>query len=221
MIVLGRGDSGTVTINGVLQPNSGDGTIFQSAGVQVVRTGGLPHIFLSTEGLRVFWDGDYRVDITVASHLQGQLCGLCGTYNSNPDDDYTDPTGMVLSDVDAFGDSWLVPSNAPGCAGTALGKRDATKRNAPGVPECLTGPLVNAIIQVAQTRCAVLREGVFAACNAVVDPTTFIENCEFDYCCCPDEDRDNCLCDNLEAYAATCADAGVALANWRDGLCRK
>ena len=221
MIVLGRAIGGTVTINGALQPNTGDGIIYQSNGVEVVRTGGLPHVFLSSEGLRVFWDGNFRVDITVASHLQGQLCGLCGTYNGNRDDDYTDPSGAVLADVNAFGDSWLVPSNMPGCTGTAVGKREVARRNAQGIPECLTGPLVNAIAQVAQTRCAVLRQGVFATCNALVDPATFIENCEFDYCCCPEEDRDSCLCDNIEAYAAACADVGVALANWRDGICRK
>ena len=67
----------------------------------------------------------------------------------------------------------------------------------------------------------VLREGVFSVCSKVVDPTLYIENCEFDYCCCTETDREDCYCDNLATYAAACADAGVVLSTWRNFFCRK
>ena len=115
-----------------------------------------------------------------------------------------------------FGDSWLVPGSC-----TALAKRDAQRTSG-----CSTDP---AVIQDGQTRCSVLTQGVFSACNNVVDPTPFIEDCEFDFCCCDDTECEDCYCDNLAAYAVACADAGVVLERasfsklsaWRNFFCRK
>ena len=73
----------------------------------------------------------------------------------------------------------------------------------------------------AQSRCEAMRQTVFASCNAVVDPTRFIENCMFDFCLCNDEDREDCFCDSLATYAAACAAAGIPPSNWRRFYCRK
>ena len=220
VVVLGRGNRGTVTINGNPHPNTGNGLIFETADqrIQVVRTGGFPYVFLNGLGVRVFWNGFYRVDITVSSRLRDQLCGLCGTYNGNQGDDYTAPDGTVLNDVNAFGNSWLVPSNTPGCTGGNIGKRETVRRNAQGVAGCTND---TAVIQEGQTRCSALSQGAFVPCNALVDPATFIENCEFDYCCTDEEEREEGYCDNLETYAGACAIAGVPPPNWRQQFCGK
>ena len=219
MAVLGRGNRGTVTVNGNPHPNTGNGMIFQTANqrIMVVRIGGFPYVFLNAIGVRIFWDGVYRVDIAVSSQLRGELCGLCGTYNGNAADDYTAPDGTVLNDVNAFGNSWLVPSNTLGCTG-GIGKRDIVKRNPLGIPGCTNN---TAVIQEGQARCSVLSQGGFAACNALIDPTTFIENCEFDYCCNEEAEREDGYCDSLEAYAGVCAVAGLPPPNWRQQFCRK
>ena len=206
-IVLRRGRPVPVIIN--MQQSSATGTvIYNSNGVEVRRVGTSVHVFLNTIGIRVSWDGNTRIDVTVSTRLLNELCGLCGTYNGNRNDDLQRRDGVVTGSVTNFGDSWLVPGS---CASVG-------KRNAPGVEGCSND---SAVIHAGQNRCRVLREGVFSACNRVVDPTQFIENCEFDFCCCTDAEREDCYCDSLAAYAAACAEAGVVLSTWRNFFCRK
>ena len=202
-IVLGRGGGGTVTINGEIQPNNGDEMKGLTGGVEVVRTGGHPHVFLTAQGIRVFWDGSYRVEVTVSTAWQGRLCGLCGNYNNDASDDFMTPAGDLAATADVFGTSW-VTGNTTDC-----GLLD--------VPPRCSGD----IRADAELICSVLATGVFAPCNAVVDPTPFIEDCVFDFCNCNDEDRDDCYCSSLATYASACSAAGVPILNWRDFYCRK
>lgn len=203
-IVLGRGNGGTVAINGMLQPNNGDGIIHQSGGVEVVRSGGHPHVLLLTYDVRIFWDGAYRVEVTVSTMWQDKLCGLCGNFNSDAIDDFETPSGTMALTPDAFGSSWLHENSSSGCAGLTV------------PPTC-----PNDIMTEAETRCEVMRQTVFTSCNAIIDPTPFIENCIYDYCLCNDVDREDCFCDSLASYAAACASAGVPPSNWRRFHCRK
>ena len=210
-ILLGRGGQGTITINNVPINNNLDEIYHNENGVRVERIGGYPNVFLTTHGVRIFWDGVYGLQIFVAARLEGRLCGLLGNYNGDSTDDFMTPDGRTVTSVDEFGNSWLVPSTTPGC--TVMGKRDA-----PGISACSSDP---AVIAQAQSRCNVTRQGSFSPCNSVVDPTPFIENCEFDYCCCSVEEREDCYCDNLAIYAAACAKAGKPPSNWRSLYCRK
>ena len=196
-----------VTIN-MQQASNTDIILYDSNGVEVRRVGSSVHVFLNAIGIRITWNGQSRVEATVSTTLLNELCGLCGTYNGNRSDDLQRRDGVVTTSVVDFGDSWLVPGSC-----TALAKRDAQ-----GFPGCSTDP---AVIQEGQTRCSVLTQGVFSACNNVVDPTPYIEDCEFDFCCCDDTDREDCYCDNLAAYAAACADVGVVLSTWRNSFCRE
>ena len=207
-IIMARGNPIPVTINGQMISTT-DMILHNLNGVEVRRVGGLIHVFLNTIGIRLAWDGRYSLSVTVSTRLLNELCGLCGTYNGNRNDDLQRRDGVVTTSVTEFGDSWLVPGSC-----TGVGKRDAQG----STPGCSTDP---AVIQEGQNRCSVLREGVFSACNNVVDPTQFIENCEFDYRCCSDTDREDCYCSNLATYATTCAEAGVVLSTWRNSFCRK
>jgi len=47
--------------------------------------------------------------------------------------------------------------------------------------------------------------GVFAACNAIVDPTQFIDDYVYDYCNCNEEDRENGYCSSLATFAFVCS----------------
>ena len=107
-IVLGRGSTGgTVAINGTLQPNNGDGIILQSSGVEVLRSGGRLHVLLVMYGVRIFWDGSTRVEVTVSQSWQNKLCGLCGNFNNDGADDFTTPNGTQALIEYVFGNSWL------------------------------------------------------------------------------------------------------------------
>ena len=206
-IVMARGFPIPVTINGQ-QVTTNNVVLYNENGVEVRRVGRLVQVSLITIGIRITYDGSFTIRVTVSTSLQNQLCGLCGTYNGNPDDDLQMRNRTLATSVDNFGDSWLVPGSC-----RAVGKRQAQE-----TVGCSADP---AVIQEGQNRCRVLREGVFSGCNRVIDPTPFIENCEFDYGCGTDTNREETYCDSLAAYARACADAGVPLSTWRNSLCRK
>ena len=201
-ILLGRGGGGTVTINDILQISNGDGVILHSGGVEVARIGGRPHVIISSLGIRISWDGLYRAEVTVSMRWRGNLCGLCGNYNGDPNDDFQTPDGSVVSSANDFGLSWVVNNNVgDSCSGLT-----------PLTP-CSTD-----VMDEARRRCAVLREEHFSACNDILNPTTFIESCIFDYCHCNVNDREECYCNSLSTYAGACGANSIVLSNWH-GTC--
>jgi len=203
-ILLGRGGGGTVTINNITQPNNGDEIILKSGQVEVVRVGGRPHVILTVSGVKVSWDGLYRVEVTVSTSWIGRLCGLCGNYNDDPDDDFMTPGGMIVSSADILGGSWVVGNTTQGnCGGLA----DLGTCN---------------VMEIAQSRCAAIQRDPFVSCNTVISPDAFFADCVYDYCYCNEGDKEDCYCNSLATYASACAEAGVILPNWRESSsCRK
>ena len=59
-------------------------------------------------GLRVKFDGDHQVEVTLPSPYKGRVCGLCGNYNGNPADDFLNPRGELEPDSTSLGNSWQV-----------------------------------------------------------------------------------------------------------------
>ncbi|XP_065884398.1 IgGFc-binding protein-like isoform X2 [Dysidea avara] len=201
-IHLTRRRGGTIAINGDIQLNNGDGLVYQSSGVEVLRTGGHPYVLLTLPyPVAVHWDGRRKVRITVSTEWEGMLCGLCGTYSNDRNDDFTLPDGSLTASINDFGDSWLYSNNTSTCE--------------PSEPE----ECPDTIMATAQSRCSELMRGVFSVCNSVVDPTSYIDACVFDYCACNDTEREGCYCDSLSTYADECASNGVVIPNWRNFFC--
>ena len=204
-IVLSRGGGGTITINGVLQVNNGDRVVHRSSGVEVIRTGGRPYVLLTIGWpIGIFWDGWHRVDIAVSSGWQGMLCGLCGNYNNDGNDDFMLPNGTLTTSANDFGSSWLYSKPYPECGVP------------PPPPPCSQNVMI-----AAQSRCNELLNSVFNICKSVVDPTSYINDCILDYCQCSEEEREDCYCNSLSTYAADCASRGVVISNWRNFFCGK
>ena len=203
-IVLESGDGGTVTVNGDSHLDAGDGSLMLSGGVEVVRSGGHPHVLLGAQGIIIFWDGVNRVEVTVSTSWQGRLCGLCGNYNNDSTDDFIRPDGQQPTNANEFVASW------------AYGNTSSCGTLAQALP-CFGSNRI-----AATARCNALEGVVFAPCHAMVDPQPFIDNCIDDYCIfCDEDNRDDCLCRSLATYASACTAAGVPLPNWRDFFCRK
>ena len=205
-ILLGRGGGGTVTINDIPQANSGDEVILTSGGVEVVRVGGHPHVILTELGVRVSWDGLYRVEVTVSTSWRGRLCGLCGNYNGDPDDDFMTPDGLIELSSHMFAVSWLQNSSNVSVSCGGLLSVDACPMN---------------IMEEAQSRCTELSDDIFLSCNNKTNPAKFISDCIFDYCYCNEVDRMSCYCNSLTTYASVCADNGIVLPIWRHSQCCK
>ena len=193
-MLLGRG--GTVTINDIPQANNGDEVILTSGGVEVVRVGGRPHVLLNDLGVKVTWDGRYRVEVTVSTSWRGRLCGLCGNYNGDPDDDFMTPNNESVSDPNEFGISWLLLSNI-----------STLCQQYPPPP----GPCPDDIMAIAVERCSVLEGGRFTPCNDIVSPTTFVQSCIYDYCHSDEENREHFFHSSIGTYTAVCAGGGTVI----------
>ena len=200
-ILLGRGGGGTVTINDILQPNNGDEVILRSGEVEVVRVGGHPHVILSATGVRVSWDGLNRVEVTVSTSWRGRLCGLCGNYNDNPNDDFETPHGMSASSANEFGLSWILNNGTHDSCGGLISP-----------DPCPTDIMAEAI-----ARCSMLRREPFDICNDLVNVTTYIDNCVYDYCYSNDVLREQFYYGSLSVYTAVCGYRGVVIhPTWRN-----
>ena len=191
-----------ISINNVLQPVSDIGVVMSSSDLQVLRVGGNVHVILLTHNITLFWDGLYRVEVTVSTTWQNRLCGLCGNYNSIDSDEFRMPDSTLVTSENEFATSWIT-GNTSNC-----GILSPT-------PRCLGTAVLNAI-----NACNLLMRSVFTGCNALVDPLSFHTYCVYDYCNCH-TDRNLCLCESLAIYASACSRAGIILSTWRDSFCRE
>ena len=53
-------------------------------------------------GIDVYWSGNSQVRVTVSPRLKGSLCGLCGNYDGEPENDWT--MGPQVCDGDIQGE---------------------------------------------------------------------------------------------------------------------
>jgi von Willebrand factor len=47
------------------------------------------------DGAKIWWDGMSRAYVDVPASYRGKTQGLCGTFNSNSQDDFLTPEGML------------------------------------------------------------------------------------------------------------------------------
>ncbi|XP_041925418.1 zonadhesin, like [Alosa sapidissima] len=158
-------------------------------------------VVLETEfGLRVRFDGNHHVDVTLPSSYSGLLCGMCGNYNGNSGDDNLKPDGRPATNTNELGESWQVPDDRPDCThGGGIDNCDATIESEAQKP----------------TSCGMITDpnGIFKACHAVVPPSAYFENCVYDQC--GTDGSAVALCQAIESYADLCAKAGVSI-SWRN-----
>ena len=57
-------------------------------------------------GLYVMFDGENRFKITIPESYSQKLCGLCGDYDGDPNNDFMLPNETLVEDVNDFGNSW-------------------------------------------------------------------------------------------------------------------
>ncbi|KAM6064177.1 IgGFc-binding protein-like [Theristicus caerulescens] len=165
------------------------------------------YVRVSTKlGLQLQFNGDHELLVKVSEKHKGKLCGLCGTYTGSQQDDFMRPDGVVVPDLNQFGNSWMVPDEEWTC-------------NPDNSPPASCSPSEE---EAANKQCAILTQpgGPFQPCHAVLPPETYFESCVYDQCATGGSTEQ--LCNDLGAYAAACAEAGVALGDWSDGtVCGK
>lgn len=167
-------------------------------------------ILQTTKALRLLFDGDAHVLISIPSPFRGRVCGLCGNFNGNWTDDFVLPSGTEAPSVDAFGAAWRAPSSSQGC-GEGCG--------ASGCPVCSaeeTAPYES------NQACGQIQDpqGPFADCHAVLNPSEYFRQCVYDLCF--HKGSTTFLCSSLAAYTAACQAVGGTVKSWRtDSFCRE
>ncbi|XP_033628595.1 kielin/chordin-like protein [Asterias rubens] len=192
------GQNGMVKVNGivVLLPYLQEPYLF-------VEQRGSTYYVNTNVGLQVLWDGSSYVEVSVPGSYARETCGMCGNFNTYPQDDLKMRNGQMASSDASFGNSWKVEGfNGDGC-------------EAKDIQPCAEASYLAR--KLANAKCAVLKTQRFSPCHALVSPEPYFASCVYDMCACGASDA--CLCDALAAYAAECRQAGLTL-SWRsDALC--
>lgn len=211
-ILLGRDKlGGTITINDVIHVINDvihvvneDRVILQSDNVKVIRIQGNFYILLIMHRVEIFWDGLYRVAVSVDNSWENKLCGVCGNYNNDLSDDFTMSNGNLTSIVNEFGSSWLFANTSLSCGMASFSN------------SCQASDIIDA-----RAKCNELLNNVFNVCHNAVDPVPYVNNCITDYCSCNETDREYCYCNSLATYAAAYASKRIVISNWRKVFCCK
>ncbi|KAK9512952.1 hypothetical protein O3M35_001253 [Rhynocoris fuscipes] len=157
-------------------------------------------------GLRLLWDGNSFLEVSVPAAYKGKLCGLCGNFNSISRDDLMTRTGRIVMDADKFGWSWRVGGKKACSRG---------KGNPLGLPSPHESHRCSKFLPHRRFRermCKPLRSDIFAACHKHLNHLIYFKSCLLDMCECPSR---RCYCESFTAYAHECARQGVTLPNWR------
>ncbi|KAM4652253.1 IgGFc-binding protein-like [Discoglossus pictus] len=163
-------------------------------------------IIQSRKGIRVAYDWDARVAVTVPYSYSKSVCGLCGNFNKKAEDDLTAQNGTLMTDIVTFGKSWKV-GTVPGCR---------------EIPDKVCGDL--AMLEKEQRHskewCGLIvdKHGPFRNCHAKVPPENYFEDCVYDLCAFGK--RGDISCRLLSGYTSTCQEAGAEVYPWRtDTFC--
>ena len=203
-IVLKRASGGgQVFVNGIRYYKTKNGLVLSLGEVKIIHSSNSIIVSLTTTGVVVTWKGTSYISVKVSEDLKHHLCGLCGTYNDDPTDDFQTPDGAVVRFTNQFGFSWLIDNTVQNCT-------------SPPSNLCLA-----TIQRQGAARCSVLRGVYFSACHSAVDPAPYIDDCIFDYCRFSSNWRERYYCYSLENYAKQCVEKGIVLNKWRNLYCRK
>lgn len=163
-------------------------------------------VFVETDfGLTVQYDWKESLLITVSDKLSGKVCGMCGNFNDNKDDDMVTPSGSKASNVAAFGKSWRVPGvpEDAQCQDECYGQCEICDNGfSSSIMENMFCGLLTDIM-----------DGPLSDCKAVLPPKVFRDMCLYDVCM--GEGMKNFLCTTLQVYADACQRAGIKIQNWR------
>ncbi|XP_059045233.1 hemocytin [Achroia grisella] len=165
-----------------------------------LRVGGA-YVFVEARslGVRVQWDRELRVYVTLESLWQGRVKGLCGNYNSDLRDDFQTPSGGGIAESSAliFADSWKLKPTCP--------------KAQPVTDYCKQRPERN---EWAVSTCSALKRYPFSLCHSEVSADRWMQRCTRDACACDSGADCACACAALAAYAHACSLRGVVL-RWR------
>uniref|UniRef100_A0A4W5L3C1 Si:dkey-65b12.6 n=1 Tax=Hucho hucho TaxID=62062 RepID=A0A4W5L3C1_9TELE len=154
-------------------------------------------------GLKVMYDWNMKFYITVPSSYFRTLSGLCGNYNGDHNDEFTNPKGNKEHTVVKFAQSWRTEDGDLFCHDDCQGECPSCT---PALQQKYKG----------EKLCGLLakKDGPFASCHKVLDPGVFMDNCVYDVCI--NKGIYQFLCENMKSYNDACLAEGVKISReWR------
>ncbi|KAM9605965.1 mucin-2-like [Morphnus guianensis] len=162
-----------------------------------IRSMGIYLVVDTTVGLILMWDKKTSIFIKLSPSFQGHVCGLCGNYDGNGNNDFTTRSQSVVGNVLEFANSWKVSSNCP----------NANRTKDP----CTANPYRKAW---AQKQCSIITSKVFTKCHSQVEPNEYYQACVDDACACDTGGDCECFCTAVAAYAQACNELDICI-SWR------
>ncbi|XP_035518766.1 mucin-2-like [Morone saxatilis] len=162
-----------------------------------IRKVGLYLVIESAIGLTVILDKKTTVRILLDPKHSGEVCGLCGNFDGNGQNDFTTNGQLTVSNQLEFANSWKVSSS---CLDVDVNVDPCVERNNRHT--------------WAKKKCSIITGDTFKDCHKKVDYHTFHDNCIKDSCACDTGGDCECFCTAVAAYAQACIEAGVCIA-WR------
>lgn len=166
-------------------------------------------IVQSASGLQVFYDTASYLLVSVPSTYKGHVCGLCGNFNDDKNDDLLLPGVKSTQNVDEFVTSWKVPVDAATCS-DGCGEK------------CPVCDAAQTALYQTKSSCGLITatSGPFRHCHSIISPVEYFNHCLYDLCAT--NGRGETLCQSLQAYVAACQAAGAKMETWRTAsFCRK
>uniref|UniRef100_A0A672MAK9 VWFD domain-containing protein n=1 Tax=Sinocyclocheilus grahami TaxID=75366 RepID=A0A672MAK9_SINGR len=160
--------------------------VLDDVGVSMFQSGSFITILFSF-GLSVQYDWDHYLMVSLPTAFMDKVCGLCGNFNGDPNDDFTMPLNTQAPSATTFGQSWKVHNLTldEGC------------RDDNGGPGCDAQALRQ---WLGEKYCGLLMMAPFSQCHSVIDPSIYIQNCMYDVCMT--DGHRNYLCKVLKVYAS-------------------
>ncbi|KAM3920370.1 IgGFc-binding protein-like [Leptodactylus fuscus] len=198
-ISLVRNEYGFVRVNNQRQRlpmnlNDGQVRLYQSGGSVLIET---------DFALKVYYDWNSILKVSISSSFFNSVCGLCGNYNGNPSDDLMTPAGTQAPNLPDFGRSWQVEDRDKFCWHNCNG-------------ECKACPLDSQQTYSSEESCGLISKllhGPFSQCHTVIDPKPYLDNCVYDVCM--NGGSKQILCQSIKTYSDACQRSNVSISEWR------
>ncbi|XP_040264823.1 mucin-2-like [Bufo bufo] len=163
----------------------------------LTREVGIYRVIEASNGILLIWDRKTTIFIKVSPAYKGKLCGLCGNFDDNSQNDYKTSHMLQVTDVLEFGNSWKLDASCPDAAEI--------------INPCSQNPHRHSW---SEKQCGLIKSQVFKVCHSKVDPIPFYEACVNDACSCDSGGDCECFCTAVAAYAQECTKA-EACVYWR------
>ena len=147
----------------------------------------------------VYWNGYMGITVRVNQRYKGNMCGLMGNADDNPNNDFQLPDKTITTNIANFANAWR------------KNRRCVNGIVPPDPCKKLTQAQYNAIKQ----KCGKMKQAPFKQCNEKITPDVrYIPDCEYDLCAMTAENPSAAWCQALEGYDKSCTSKGLNI-DWK------